>query len=76
MLSKNKKTTKRGQMKTYRVEIQSLFIKDVEASNKEEAKEIIKNSVNPACSLDFANNNGTFFYEEVDFKNAKIREEG
>jgi len=63
-------------MKTYRVEIQSLFIKDVEASNKEEAQEIIKNSVNPACSLDFANNNGTFFYEEFDFKNAKIREEG
>ena len=61
--------------KTYRIEIKSLFIKDVKANNKEEAEAIIKNSVNPACSIDFANDNGTFFYEEFDFNNAKISEQ-
>ena len=62
-------------MKTYRVEIKSLFIKDVEANNEQEAKSKIKNIVNPACSIDFANNNGTFFYEEFDFNNATITEQ-
>ena len=62
-------------MATYRIEIKSLFIKDVEANSKEEAKGIIKNSVEPACSFDFANDNGTFFYEEFDFNNAKINKQ-
>ena len=62
-------------MKTYKIEIKSLFIKDVEANNEQEAKSKIKNIVNPACSIDFANNNGTFFYEEFDFNNAKISEQ-
>ena len=62
-------------MKTYRIEIKSLFIKDVEANSKEEAKSIIKNNVNSACSLELANNNGTFFYEEFDFNNAKINKQ-
>ena len=61
--------------KTYRVEIKSLFIKDVKANNEQEAKNTVKNSVNPACSLDFANNNGSFFYEEFDFNNATITEQ-
>ena len=47
--------------KTYRVEIKSLFIKDLEANNEQEAKAKMKEMVNPACSIDFANQNGTFF---------------
>jgi hypothetical protein len=61
--------------KKYRIEIKSLFIKDVEANNEQEAKAKIKEIVNPACSIDFANDNGTFFYEEFDFNNAKISEQ-
>ena len=72
MLTINKKAK---MTKNYRIEIKSLFYKDVEANSKEEAKGIIKNSVNRACSLDFANNNGTFFYEEFDFNNATITEQ-
>ena len=71
------KKTKQGETmtKTYRVEIKSLFIKDVEANNEQEAKAKMKEMVNPACSIDFANENGTFFYEEFDFNNATISEQ-
>lgn len=57
------------------MEVNALFYKDVEADNKEDAKLILANSVNPACSIDFANNNGTFFYEPIDFKKATIIEQ-
>ena len=57
----NKKTKQGESMtKTYRVEIKSLFIKDLEANNEQEAKAKMKEMVNPACSIDFANQNGTF----------------
>ena len=72
----NKKTKQGESMtKTYRVEIKSLFIKDVEANNEQEAKAKMKEIVNSACSIDFSNENGTFFYEEFDFNNATISEQ-
>ena len=49
--------------KTYRVEIKSLFVKDVEANNEQEAKAKMKEMVNRACSIDFASENGKFLYE-------------
>ena len=58
--------------KTYRVEIESLFVQDVEANSKKEALE----KVDKSQSIDFSNGLGTFFYEEHDFNNnLKITEE-
>ena len=62
-------------MARYRIEIKSLFYKDVYADSKEEAERIIADSINPACSINFANNSGTFFYEPIDFKKATIIEQ-
>ena len=62
-------------MTTYRIEIKSLFYKDIDADSKSEAKRIMADSVNPACSINFANNSGTFFYEPIDFKKATIIEQ-
>ena len=57
-------------MKNYRVEINALYYKDVEATSKKEALKQVE------ISKTFnGDNDGTFFYEEFDFKNAKVAEE-
>jgi hypothetical protein len=54
-------------MNNYRIEINALYYKDVEASSKKEALKQVE------LSKSFnGDNDGTFFYEEFDFKNAKI----
>jgi hypothetical protein len=54
-------------MNNYRIEINALYYKDVEASSKKEALKQVE------LSKSFnGDNDGTFFYEESDFKNAKI----
>ena len=57
------------------MEVNALFYKDVEADNKEDAKLILANSVNPACAIDLDYNNGTFLFEPIDFKKATIIEQ-
>jgi len=57
--------------KEYRVEINSLFIIDVEASSPEEAKRLVKASDYRGSCYD---STGAFFYEPYDWRNAKIEE--
>jgi hypothetical protein len=58
-------------MKKYRIEIQALYYKDVEADNIEEAKEMVKRGDSVEME-----DGGQFFYEEFDFdKNMTIRED-
>jgi hypothetical protein len=54
-------------MNNYRVEINALYYKDIEASSEKEALK----QVDTTKSFN-GDNDGTFFYEEFDFKNAKI----
>ena len=70
--------------KEYRVEIQSLFIIDVEANSPEEAKRLVKTSShrgncfggvgNYDTNTNSDNGNGAFFYESCDWKKANIEE--
>jgi len=57
-------------MKKYRVEIQALYYKDVEADSMEEAKQMVRE----AESVEFEDG-GVFFYETFDYDNAKIKED-
>ena len=59
-----------NEKKEYRVEINSLFIKDVEASSPEEAKKKVKQEIHIGSS----SNDGAFFYEPYDWRNAKVEE--
>ena len=54
----------------YRVEIQALYYKDVEADSMEEAKQMVRK----AESVEFEDG-GEFFYETFDYDNAKIKED-
>ena len=56
--------------KNYRVEINALFYKDVEATTKKEALK----QVSKAKTFN-GDNDGTFFYEEFDFNKAKVAEQ-
>ena len=56
--------------KNYRVEINALFYKDVEATTKKEALK----QVSKAKTFN-GDNDGTFFYEEFDFDKAKVAEQ-
>jgi len=56
--------------KTYRVEIDALFYKDIEATSKKEALK----QVSKAKTFN-GDNDGTFFYEEFDFNKAKVAEQ-
>jgi len=56
--------------KEYRVEINSLFIKDVEASSPEEAKKKVEQEIHTGSS----SGDGAFFYEPYDWRNAKVEE--
>ena len=56
--------------KEYRVEINSLFIKDVEASSPEEAKKKVEQEIHIGRS----SGDGAFFYEPYDWRNAKVEE--
>ena len=57
-------------IKNYRVEINALFYKDVEATTKKEALK----QVSKAKTFN-GDNDGTFFYEEFDFDKAKVAEQ-
>ena len=57
-------------IKKYRVEINALFYKDVEATSKKEALKQV-----PKAKTFDGNNDGTFFYEEFDFNKAKVAEQ-
>ena len=52
------------------MEINSLFIKDVEASSPEEAKKKVEQEIHIGSS----SNDGAFFYEPYDWRNAKVEE--
>ena len=56
--------------KEYRVEIKSLYTKDVEASSPEEAKKKVAVHLRVHDRYD----TGTFFYEAYDWKRAKVEE--
>ena len=57
-------------MKKYRIEIKSLYYKDVEADSVEEAKKM----VNEYESIEL-NNGWVFFYEPFDYDKLKTMEE-
>ena len=74
---------KQKEKKEYRVEIQSLFIIDVEATSKEEAKRLVKVSehrgncfggVGNLQGRSSSNGNGAFFYESCDWQKANVEE--
>ena len=56
--------------KEYRVEIKALFIVDVEANSPEEAKKKVSEYKHIGNSSD----DGAFFYEPYDWKNAEVEE--
>ena len=56
--------------KEYRVEIQSLFVVDVEATSPEEAKKKVSEYKHIGNSSD----DGAFFYERYDLNKAEVAE--
>ena len=56
--------------KEYRVEIKSLYVQDVEASSPEDAKEKVQKYLHKGNIYQ----EGAFFYENYDWKNAKVEE--
>jgi|TARA_R100001530_G_scaffold85191_1_gene59358 hypothetical protein len=54
--------------KEYRIEIQSLFVVDVEATSKEEAKKKVREYQHIGSSSD----GGAFFYERYDWDKAEV----
>ena len=74
-MRKNINTNQRGNMtqnvkKEYRVEIKSLYVQDVEASSPEDAKEKVQKYLHKGNIYQ----EGAFFYENYDWKNAKVEE--
>ena len=74
-MRKNINTNQRGNMthnvkKEYRVEIKSLYVQDVEASSPEDAKRKVREYLHKGNSSE----EGAFFYETYDWKNAKVEE--
>ena len=61
---------KTNEEKEYRVEIKALYIKDVTASSVEDAKKKVKEYLHKGNSSE----EGAFFYESYDWKNAKVEE--
>lgn len=74
-MRKNINTNLRSNMthnvkKEYRVEIKSLYVQDVEASSPEDAKEKVQKYLHKGNIYQ----EGAFFYENYDWKNAKVEE--
>ena len=61
---------KTNEEKEYRVEIKALYIKDVTASSVADAKKKVKEYLHKGNSSE----EGAFFYESYDWKNAKVEE--
>ena len=67
---KTNQPTKKGNMKTYRVEVKALAYFDIDANSKEQALKEIPQSFNHEIG-----NNGQIFYEQFDYNKATVKEQ-
>ena len=84
MTTNNQREKMPKEKKEYRIEIQSIFIVDVEANSPEEAKRLVKASAhrgncfggvgNYDLNTNGDNGNGAFFYEPCDWEKANVEE--